>query len=527
MINKIQDGLKKIVQILSAVIAIFVLVTILFTKLDREGKVVELSGRFLLEDFISNFLIVFMVSFLFFVWKKTKYSIKDKFISNRWKMYLLITSMVLLFAQIFFTYNIYFYAGADAEVIRIGAENFVNEVFDPLYNQSYYQRCPNNLMIYMIYIISYYIANFLGWTDGYIILIGCNILLANIAVLLTALSVYKMTQNKKIMWLAYVFSVLLFGITPWLSVPYTNMLSITSPILSFYIYLCLREKKIPIFIKWFMILLIPLFMYGVKPLNIIIGIAIILCELLYFNDFKGSIKRIASFIMAVFMVIGVVFSVQTGVEKYVGYHKDENQEYALAWVLFLGSDDSTYGLWSYKNYMYATQFNVKEERTGELLRTVVKNMSNMGVTGYIRHWMNKTHLFYNDGHFGWGNTGNLVIELSENDSAVAQIIREIFFPPEDFGLFGNYPGYGSYFKGYSLFKQFIWLFVFVFMSIGICRPSKDRRVLILKMTWIGVFLFTMLFETQARLLISYLPIFVLMAGVGAATKEKEERQNYV
>jgi len=66
-----------------------------------------------------------------------------------------------------------------------------------------------------------------------------------------------------------------------------------------------------------------------------------------------------------------------------------------------------------------------------------------------------------------------------------------------------------------VFRQIIWipiislmLFYFIF--------KRDREMIagILSLTFVGVFLFSMLFETSSRLLISYLPIFAVISVLG-------------
>lgn len=520
MRNIILKSLQNIVQVISAIIALFVLYTIVFTKLNRENVVFDFAGKILLEDYVVNGVLLFIIGFLVWFWiKKTK--IKEDVFDKGDKIKLFIAMLILLFFQIFFVAHIYFYAGNDALNIRIGAEKFVNGEFDSFYNLVYYQVCPNNLMAYFLYILAYFFAKYTKICSGYTVLVACNIILTNVAVLLSTLSAYKMTKRKNCMWLVFCFAVLLFGITPWLSVPYTDTLSIAFPISSLYIYLCLREKDIPLILKWLFILLIPFLTYGLKPLNIIVAIAIILCEILHFNFSKQSLKKIPVFLGALLMILILVMNVQTAIEKKVGYQADKNQELSLVWVLFLGSDNSTYGQWSFENLQYSLQYETQEERQGALLDKVVERMSAMGVTGYLQHWMNKVHIFYNDGNFGWGTTGSMVADVPNKESLLTKNIRNIVYPPENYGLVSNYPGYGEYFKYYAVTKQFVWLLIFAFMVIGICRPSKDKRVLVFKITWIGVFLFSMLFEAHARLLVSFLPVFVTIAGFGADCKKKK------
>lgn len=522
MLHKLQSVCRYAIQMIASICVIFVIGTILFIELDRENRLVDFTGKIFISDYVNNLFCALLIIVFVIVWNKMKWGQKDTFKTDYWKLILAVVSLVLLIIQIGFVYHIYFYAGADSEFLRIGAEYFVNGIFHPMYNVDYYQDAPNNIMAYVIYIFAYYASKLLGWGDGHILLIGVNVILANLAVVVSALTAYKLTENKKVMWMVYILSTVLFGFTPWLSIPYTNMLSILSPILTIYIYISIKDKKLPNILKWFAILIVPFLMYGMKPLNIIIGIAILISELLNFEFSKKNITKMISFLVAIVLVLGTVQVVQGAMQEFIRYEKAEDEELAMTWVLFLGSDNETYGMWAYDNFMYASQYETKSARDEALIKAALDNISDMGPVGYVKHWMNKTNIFYNDSHFGWGNTAFAVVKLSEEKDVVSHVIREFFFPPENFGFFGNISGYGTYFKYYSILKQFAWLFTLSFLAIGICRPSKDKKVLILKLTWVGVFLFAMLFETQARLLLCYLPVFALMAGVGASDYRRKE-----
>ena len=515
-IGKIAFLLQMMIQILSGAMILFVIGTIIFTRLDKSVAIYDFTNINFIEDYINNqwvalgaILILGIGWVICHICRNREFTHKDK----AWKKQLFLAAMILLVVQICLVYNVYFLPGQDAENLYIGAQNFVEGRYDAFYNLGYYQISPNNLMIYILYIISFAIGKFVGF-NGYVILLGMDIILSNIAVVLTALTVERLTNHKKTMWIAFVIAAGLFGLSPWISIPYTDALSIAGSIGCYYLYLVLRDKKIPEIIKWIGVIFPPLLLYLMKALNVIILIAIVISEILFLQRKKGEWRRCLLVFLAFLVSIGMVAMVKDGMMKFTGVWADQDKEMTMMWVLFYGSDETTYGQWSMENSDFMMQYSTQQERTQAMLSVIKERWTQMGWKGYLSHCMNKTHIFYGDGHFGWNTGFNFVRELPERTSKSAKVIRNICYPPESYGFVSNYSGYGNYFKFYSVIRQLIWFLVLIGMAIMMIMPSGDKKILILRTVWIGVFLFTMLFETHARLLLSVLPVFVVMAGVG-------------
>ena len=66
-----------------------------------------------------------------------------------------------------------------------------------------------------------------------------------------------------------------------------------------------------------------------------------------------------------------------------------------------------------------------------------------------------------------------------------------------------------------MFRQIIWIpIISLMLFYFIFKRNKEEVAGILSLTFVGIFLFSMLFETSSRLLISYLPIFAVIAILG-------------
>lgn len=158
----------------------------------------------------------------------------------------------------------------------------------------------------------------------------------------------------------------------------------------------------------------------------------------------------------------------------------------------------------------------------------------MGGQSLIQHWIDKCHMFYDDGTFCWGYNG-MIESFREMDSPEATFFRNLMWPDGKYGMTQSMEGnvyYGEQYRYFVVYQQILWMSIFAMMGVGIIFGDKNsKQVMILKLVWTGIFLFSMLFETNARLLINYLPIFCVMAGLGNENlinmigKKYERRKN--
>ena len=285
------------------------------------------------------------------------------------------------------------------------------------------------------------------------------------------------------------------------------------PILSLYIYVKLRDAEMSLVGKTILICIVPIIAYHLKVLNVIILLAVILTEMICLHS--SNKRDFAKLGVGILIALACSYGFQTSIEKLVDYQPDEDKQLSVEWFLLLGSNDASYGQWNYHDYDLAiVQPQTREERQELVYQEIQDRIKNYGAKRWIGHWKNKAHIFYDDASFGWCIARGIVNEMPEETSSVTGFIRQIFFPPENYSMYCDVEGYGKYFMYYSGLCQCVWLMVLCGIFGFIWKPikQKDRIDMVLEITWIGVFLFSMLFEASARLLLSYIPVFVLMVA---------------
>lgn len=513
--NKILGLLENTIHGLACFSVSLILFVILFTKIQLKTKEFDLSSRIFITDKIPNWLWCILLLALCIVISKMPQ--REKRLSNKT---LLAIQLCIFVGQIFIMSHIYFVAGNDLHNILMGADLLVHGQYDLFYNTQYYQQCPNNLMLYAFIILATYLADILR-INTYVLLIGCNILLSNIAVLLIQLCLRILEINRKFVLISYIISIVLIAFSPWNIVPYTDMLSIVFPILSYYIYLRIREKDVNLILKSLIISIIPVVLCQFKVLNLIVFLAIGLTEIIVGE--RNKISAILKSLMGVSLSIAISMAVNLGVNVITQYTPDSDKALSIEWYLLLGTNKEAYGQWNYEDFNLAVTPKTRDERQKVVYSEITNRIKTYGVCEWIKHFSNKIHMFYNDGTFGWGVSGGLVEYMPNSNSRVTQLMRQIFYPNENYNIACSITGYGRYYMGYAMVCQCVWIWTVCGIFCFIWKKSHNIYHIVLEITFLGVFAFTMLFEVSSRLLISYLPVFVVIMAKGLNNDERNKQ----
>ena len=197
---------------------------------------------------------------------------------RRFFIFLIVATLVLLTLQIIIVENIFFEVGWDVSYLKEAAQQYVDNNLDEFHGH-YFEKNPNNIFMYVLTIAFVSIGKYIGF-DGYKALVYFGVILNNASVLMTSLVVYRVSKKRIWGYVAYVLSALLFGLSPWLIAPYSDIFSVLIPICSLYIYLAIRDSKVVWFLKPVLVVILPGIAYGIKPTNLFILFAIAIYELI-------------------------------------------------------------------------------------------------------------------------------------------------------------------------------------------------------------------------------------------------------
>lgn len=465
-----------------------------------------MKTNFLAGNWRILFLLVLTILVYIVVIKRkiTTYSNHFMDFITKYKNIIFICTAIILFAlQVTISWNIYFYTGWDTRTITSTAISIANGQIPVA--TDYYSIYPNNLMLTSIYVLIIKFAQFLKMSDPYFALIFIGNLLVNLSGVLIVLSVRKLIPNRKIIFLSGILYILLIGLSPWLVIPYSDAYGMIFPILAFYIYLHIKEGNQHLCI-WFLLGVVCLLGYKIKPTIIIVLMAIIIIESL--NLLNYNKEKLIRFLFNMMMICfaAILVTCASGISKsIVNLPIDKERSLTYVHYLMMGLNEEGTGGYYKKDVKLSKSIHNKNEREEAELKVIKKRLKNYGVIGYAKFISKKTLFIYNDGTFAWGKEGAFYnVMLEPKNDTISPFLRNIYYEE------------GKYFSIYRLITQSVWILVLV-LYLGCIFSLKGERKLaveIIILSIIGITLFLLLFEARGRYLYCYSPFFVVGAMIG-------------
>lgn len=445
------------------------------------------------ELFIPNLLILLIIVpiflYYYFCIKETK-DIAEK----KYYKYLTIISIVSYVLQIILTISIYFYTDWDVKVIR----EIVNEYMEnrSLNNNFYLSLYPNNILFTAILVLIKSIPIF---GEHYLFLLGINCILVNLAGIFTSLTIKNITTNK-LSLLCFVVMIPLVVLSPWIVIPYTDTFAILFPILIVYLYTKKSRKKI----DYYLIGLLSLFGYYIKPTVIITFIAIVIVEfisnlsiILDKSILKQNIKKYMTIVGMVIIGLMTAISLNKLSYKILNFKPMESvNPVTFVHYLSMGQNDQTLGAYSQSD---VDDTIAKGEKNN--LKKIFNRLTNRGFFEQINFFSKKTLLNFNDGSFSWGLDGTFFYEKTDCKNKFSEILREFYYND------------GKYYKLFIQMTTILWIIVLFFCPF-IIKKSNTKNEMVLMLSIIGITIFLTIFEPRTRYLYCYSCIFIVTSILG-------------
>ena len=409
----------------------------------------------------------------------------------------LIIGLVFLSFQILCVHEYYFVSGWDSRTMITKAVEDVNDY----YIHYYLSRYPNNLLLSWLYAKVFSIVDSRGqsWIMGVeiILFVQCIISFA------TGLITFKLSEtvsgNRSIAFFTYLVYLLLIGLSPWVSIAYSDSAALFFPALILLLYVNTTENPIKRFIKWGGIGALSWLGYHIKPTVMIPLIAIICIEI---NEALRRRNYIV-FMKSVSMIfLGVLLSnmLILGVYSDFGCDIDPEQRFGIAHFFAMGLNEDRMGVYSQEDADYSMSFPTVKERDQADWNLAKERLTKMSTGDLLRLWKRKLLTGFHDGTFAWTREGNFFSSVREFNSKPSQILRSFYYPD------------GANYKIFTNFEQAIWLAVLL-TSLG-AALNVDKKSGVIMLTLLGLMLYLILFETRARYVYIFAPLFVLMCSCG-------------
>ncbi|MBE7064698.1 MAG: hypothetical protein E7384_02645 [Ruminococcaceae bacterium] len=426
--------------------------------------------------------------------------------------YFVIAASILLFAaKIFIAFCIYFETGWDVKNTTAASELLAFGSTDGFIEEYYFGMYPNNLFYVFIQAIILKIASPFSIFESYkmmpVIIVNCA--LASSACYLT----YKTTAlytRKRYAFGAFILAVLTFGISPWAIIPYTDSFGIIFPIASFYLFVKPAKSDKSKYINIGFATLLAIFGYLIKPQCLIIVIALLIFEFIYaFRKIhiKNFIKPVA-ILLAVCIISPLITLGVTQVAVINGVEVDPGKKFGPAHYFMMGLNTDRQGVWAEEDVEFSKMFISTRARNQADLERAFNRLENMEDGEYTELLRNKILITLNDGTYAWGQEGGFFDGKSEPAKNNFELkLRSYVYMWDE-----NY-------KSFSYFSHIVWITIFLLSTVSVIFKASDEKgrkeIPVLMLAILGLILFELLFEARARYIYTYLPVFCILAALGA------------
>lgn len=423
---------------------------------------------------------------------------------------IVLMSVLLFIAQIYVIYNYYFRTGWDAGNIVIPCAEQVAVGGDGSAWNSYFSCYPNNLLLVWIFSVVRKIDLRFGILDvntGLMGLITFQCLLCSLAGYFLYKTAEMILGRRTYAWASWVLFVGLAGISPWISIPYSDAVGLFFPITIFYLYMRKRH--------WGLIAFLSVWGYQIKPQLVIVTIASVIITLLQLwqeRPHRFSLERPMlwrTVRKAAPVALGCVLAVLSSraAVSSVGVTVDADKTFGVEHFVMMGLNGKKNGIWLEEDVKYSQSFDTRSERSRGNLEKIRKRLKKFGPVGLVWHLARKSLTNFADGTFGWTNEGSFFRETYED--------KNHFFSPRIKAVYYKDGIYSHLWNGAA---QMLWIFILA-GGIGLLLPTggEQNGLLVCMLALIGLTVFELLFEARARYLFTYVPLFIL-AGVSGWRK---------
>ena len=466
---------------------------------------IYVSYRYKLDVVRSN-VYIFIVSVVFIVVILKITTLVGKYIKERFKVngrvYVYFISLVLMCFQIYLIYSYYFNTGWDSGRVIDAAYQLSKNVKLQESANEYFSYYPNNVLITVLFskIVSF--SNLIGVGEySYFIILVIQALINIITGVLIFKVIENLIKSYSLALLGYFIYIILIGLSPWISIPYSDSMALIIPTIMFYLYISLCDgysKSLNIFL----IIFLAVFGYMLKPQTVILFIS---CAVISISHIRNhNFKNILKFLILVVVSFGISYSSV----KYFSYDRNIslNSELEISYEHFLkmGLNNSNDGGYSSNDVMDSVSYKTKEERKKANFKVVKERLKDYGVIGLFNHQVKKTLVNYNDGTFAWSREGTFYLNIQEKNQGIFSNIRYFYYDNGKFHFIIKYVTHG------------VWLSVLFCLSLNGFLKIKylNNNIRVLYLALIGLFIFESIFEARARYLYTYVPIFIITAILG-------------
>ena len=429
------------------------------------------------------------------------------------KNWILLLSIVFSIFQILIVQSYLFETGWDVWTILRAAESTAYETEWIPWFDTYFSVYPNNCLITAFYAFLFRIFS----VNPPILIIVCvNCLLSGLTsyLLYRTVCIIKNDVSGITVWFLYW---VILGLSPWISITYSDPLVLIFPVLAFYLFFYDKEgiqekdtSSIVFYAKHIICIGLVFFFSGVgyhiKPQTLIPGIAIFICLFFWNLDSRNYRLMVIDCIMP---MVGLLLSVAVCdmISTIPMLTLNEGATFSPSHWIMMGLNSESLGRYSENDVNFSKSFLTQAERWDGNLEVIWNRLSDYGFLGYIQLLKNKLTICMGDGTFYWAkNCGPFFEVVYPYNSPLSEITKSFYYTD------------GKYYSVFHDFSNVLWVFLLVSILIGqilhLIKRQANSAYAVVYLTLVGLIAFELIFEVFPRHLYSFVPVFILAAEHG-------------
>lgn len=358
---------------------------------------------------VFSLLIIFAVFLVLMLFQKMEQNKKSNMIT--------VASLSVAFILLYFVNEeickcIWFPQGWDVGCV-VGTAYSLNSG-TPIGMDTYYSIYPNNVpmafILYRLYSWAAHSATYPYKADFLWLQVICGLI--SVAGWATCMTVKKITGNLGAVLASFLLFVASIGISPWKTVPYTDMYALLFPVLSLclYVYYHYAKDTVARMVYFFFAFLAGVLGSLVKPTVMIVPFAIIILEVVHLIfHLKQEWKKASIKLLLIIVTLLLYKGTLSYIYDDTGYTPNEEVSATYHHYMVMGLNKGTTGSYSAEDAGLIGQYPVREERIEVQKAMVVSRMKELGFAGYLKFLLTKTVMTFNDGTFNWGREGVFTI----------------------------------------------------------------------------------------------------------------------
>lgn len=434
-------------------------------------------------------------------------------------------SLVLFLLQLGMLRAAGFYTGWDAGALAASVHN-ASAFTD------YFSVYPNQLFIEGVFRHIATLGERFGIADSYRALVIGGMLNVTLATALTAFCARRLSDVTAGYATFFLMS-FLWGLSPWVLVPYTDTYGILWPIAVLFLYLCVDRLEL----KLAGMVFCSIIGYHIKPTVIFVILAIVFIEGCHVVlerasgtviDERPSAKHMAlqptqSNVTAshakipvhqvVLCAVSVALALwaSTSIVNRVSQWDIElnpNRAFSLTHYLMLGVNERN-GVYSQYDVEISNSYETVAERKAGNIAEWRRRLRELGPSGIVKLLIKKTLANYDDGSFSWAGEGSFFCGTYGTWEPLQR-----FFGIHDEGVEAT-P------QPFRPIYHTVWLFVLIGILLNWLAYPIDHRVVVLALSLLMLSAFLLVFECRARYLYLYGSHYALLAILGWQALERK------